>query len=59
MPDYCRRSNRASPFRIRAAQEFYLKSSEALTVLVERRGVGEQVPKHLVEGISRQISELL
>jgi hypothetical protein len=50
------------PFRIRRAQEFYLKSSEVLrrldiAVLTERRQAGEQVPKFLAEGISRQISE--
>jgi hypothetical protein len=52
------------PFRIRRAQEFYLKSSEVLrrldiAVLTERRQAGEQVPKSLVEQISRQISEWL
>jgi hypothetical protein len=40
------------PFRIRRAQEFYLKSSEVLrrldiAVLTERRQAGEQVPKFL------------
>jgi hypothetical protein len=52
------------PFRIRRAQEFYLKSSEVLrrldiAVLTERRQAGEQVPKFLVEQISTQISEWL
>jgi hypothetical protein len=51
-------------FQIRAAQEFYLKSSEVLrrldiAVLTERRQASEQIPKYLAEGISRQISEWL
>jgi hypothetical protein len=51
-------------FKTRAAQEFYLKSSEVLrrldlAVLTERRQAGEQVPKYVAEGISRQISEWL
>jgi hypothetical protein len=51
-------------FQIKAAQEFYLKASEVLrrldiAVLTERRQAGEQVPKYLAEGISRQISEWL
>jgi hypothetical protein len=51
-----------NPFRIKAAQEFYLRSSETLrrldlAVETERRKADEQVPKMLVEGISRQISE--
>jgi hypothetical protein len=49
-------------FETRRAQEFYLKSSESLrrldiAVLTERRQAGEQVPKYVAEGVSRQLSE--
>ena len=49
-------------FSIKAAQEFYLRSSETLrrldlAVEIERRSEGEQVPKSQVELISTQISQ--
>jgi hypothetical protein len=53
-----------NPFQIKAAQEFYLRSSETLrrldlAVETERRKSDEQVPKMLVEDFSRKISEWL
>ena len=50
------------PFRIKAAQEFYLKSSETLrrldlAVETERRASAEMVSKKQAEDVSRQISE--
>ena len=52
------------PFQIKAAQEFYLRSSEVLrrldlAVETERRKSDEQVPKKLIEDFSRKISEWL
>jgi len=51
-------------FQVKAAQEFYLRSSETLrrldlAVETERRKSDEQVPKMLVEDFSRKISEWL
>jgi hypothetical protein len=53
-----------NPFQVKAAQEFYLRSSETLrrldlAVETERRKSDEQVPKMLVEDFSRKISEWL
>jgi hypothetical protein len=53
-----------NPFQIKAAQEFYLRSSETLrrldlAVETERRKSDEQVPKILIEDLSRKISEWL
>jgi hypothetical protein len=51
-------------FQIKAAQEFYLRSSETLrrldlAVETERRKSDEQVPKELVEDLAWEISEWL
>ena len=53
-----------NPFQIKAAQEFYLRSSETLrrldlAVETERRNAEEQVPKRQAEDISLHIAEWL
>jgi hypothetical protein len=54
----------ADPFKLRACQEFYLKSSESLrrldlSIEVERRVAAEKVLKKEAEGIFQQISHWL
>jgi hypothetical protein len=53
-----------NPFQVKAAQEFYLRSSEVLrrldaAVECERRKTGELVSKQSVENVAQQISEWL
>jgi hypothetical protein len=53
-----------NPFQIKAAQEFYLRSSETLRrldIAVEtgRRNAGEQVPKKQVEAVALYVAEWL
>jgi hypothetical protein len=53
-----------NPFQVKAAQEFYLRSSETLrrldlAVETERRNAEEQVPKRQAEDISLHIAEWL
>jgi hypothetical protein len=50
-----------NPFQVKAAQEFYLRSSETLrrldlAVETERRNAEEQVPLRQIEAVAAQIS---